>query len=67
MPRLDLDLPGVAKKIGCSPWTVRFYVRAGKIPYYRPGGGRGKLAFSETEIDEWLKKKRQGECSTVAA
>ena len=65
--RLDLNINTVAEKIGRSPWTIRYYVRAGKIPFYRPGGGRGKLAFSEAEIDRWLEKNRQAEREHVSA
>ena len=67
MPNLDLDLPAVAKKTNRSPWTIRFYVRARKIPFYRPGGGRGKLAFDSKEIDQWLLKNRQAEHDVAVA
>ena len=59
MPNPTLDISAVARKIGRSPWTVRYYVRAGLIPCYRPGGRRGKLAFDESEIDRWLQARHQ--------
>ncbi len=59
MPKLDLDLKAVSAKIGRSTWTTRYYVRTGRIPFYRPGGAdRGKLAFDSDEINRWLIEQR---------
>jgi excisionase family DNA binding protein len=56
MPKLDVY--EVAKRIGRSPWSVRAYVRRGRIPFYRPGGERGHLVFDSEEIDRWLENQR---------
>ena len=32
-----LDVPGVAKILGCSPDTIRAEIRAGRLPHVRVG------------------------------
>jgi predicted site-specific integrase-resolvase len=57
MPKIDVY--EVAERIGRSPWSVRMYVRQGRIPHFRPGGERGHLVFDSEEIDRWLESQRR--------
>jgi len=44
--------------LGCAPWTVREKARRGVIPHYRPYGPRGRIAFSVTDLEAWIRTKR---------
>jgi hypothetical protein len=53
-----LDMPAVAKLIGCSAWTVRQkYVPAG-LPHLRTGPN-GKLLFYKNQVIRWLLRQQQ--------
>jgi hypothetical protein len=52
-----LDLKGVARLIGCSPWTVRQKLIPMGLPHFRSGAS-GKLIFYEAQIVRWIQHKQ---------
>jgi hypothetical protein len=53
-----LDIAGVAKLIGCSPWTVRQKLLP-SLPHLRFGAS-GKLIFYRDQVIRWIENKQQG-------
>ena len=47
-----------AEILGLSPWTVREKARLRQLPYYRPFGARGRLAFSPEDLSAFLRASR---------
>ena len=52
-----LNASQVADMFGCSPKTVRTWVKGGHIPYFRLPGGR--LRFRRYELEEWVDARAQ--------
>ena len=42
----------VAERSGLAPITVRRYAKAGKIPYFQPGGEKARLLFPADCIEQ---------------
>jgi len=57
-----LDIGGVAKLIGVSPWTVRRKYLPIGLPHLRVGPS-GKLLFYSTLVTRWLMRRQKGEKS----
>lgn len=54
---LTMTLPQAAKLIGMSPFTVRRWVAAGRIPKIE---GDRRLRFSRAALEEWAKSNLVG-------
>ena len=48
-----LDVPGASAHLGLTPNSIRGLVKRGQLPVYRTKNGR--LRFSMTELDEWVR------------
>jgi excisionase family DNA binding protein len=44
----------LARRLGCSIWAVYRLVRNGRIPYDRPGRGRGTYEFDAAAVEKAL-------------
>ena len=47
-----LNVSDVAQLFGCSPKTVRSWVKDGQIPHFRLPGGH--LRFRRAQIEQWI-------------
>ncbi len=48
-----LDIKGVARLIGCSPWTVRQVLIPDGLPCFR-AAANGKLIFYRQQVVRWV-------------
>jgi excisionase family DNA binding protein len=55
-----LSVKDAAKYLGVSAHTVRDMVDSGKLTYYRPGNGRGKISFRGADLEAYLEGVRFG-------
>ena len=55
-----LSIRGVARLLGCSPWTVRQKFLLAGLPHFR-SGRHGKFVFYRNQIVQWIldNQKRQ--------
>lgn len=58
---LDVNAAEAARRLGVTTRTLRRWVSAGTIPYYRTPGGH--LRFSPAKLEEW---KRQSVAGSAA-
>jgi len=56
---VPLDIRGVARLIGCSPWTVRQRLMPSGLPYFRSGAS-GKLIFYTDQVIRWIENQQKG-------
>jgi hypothetical protein len=56
---VPLDMRGVARLIGCSPWTVRQRLMPSGLPYFRSGAS-GKFIFYTDQVIRWIENQQQG-------
>ena len=54
-----LDIRGVAKLIGCSPWTVRQTLIPRGLPHFRFKAS-GRLNFYQDQVVRWIENQQQG-------
>lgn len=53
-----LDIRGIARLIGCSPWTVRQRFMPSGLPHFRSGAS-GKLIFYTDQVIRWIENQQQ--------
>jgi excisionase family DNA binding protein len=51
----NMDIRAAASRIGCSPFTLRTWVRQRMIPYIRVGR---RIVFDPSEVEEFLARNR---------
>jgi len=56
-----LKVPDVAKRLNVSEYTVREWLRTGRLAGYRPGGTKAGWRVSEADLDACLKSVRRPE------
>jgi excisionase family DNA binding protein len=49
------QVPEVAELLGVAPSTVYDLARERKIPHRRIGTGRGRIVFTEQDVEEFLR------------
>ena len=54
-----LDIRGVARLIGCSPWNVRQRWIPKGLPHLRSGAS-GRLIFYEAQVVRWIERQQKG-------
>ena len=54
-----LNLREAARRIGCSPWTLRHTFVPKGLPVFRSGAS-SKLIFFEDQLVAWIKKTQGG-------
>jgi excisionase family DNA binding protein len=52
--RETMDAHAVAQRLGVSVFTVKREVKRGALNFYRIGVGRGRLRFTEAQIQKYL-------------
>ena len=50
-----LTLPQAALYLGTSPGTLREWIRAHRLPHYKPGKA---LLFKRIELEQWMDRHR---------
>ena len=55
---VPLDIRGVARLIGCSPWTVRQRHMTHGLPHFR-AGANGKLIFYRGQVVRWIESQQK--------
>jgi excisionase family DNA binding protein len=55
MNKRNLDIRAAAARIGCSPFTLRTWVRQRMIPYIRVGR---RIVFDPGEVEAFLARNR---------
>ena len=53
MPEKWVNLEDIAEHLSLSQYTVRAWVREGKLPVYRAGK---RYKFKISEVDEWVRE-----------
>ncbi|MBA3915517.1 MAG: hypothetical protein H0X25_17015 [Acidobacteriales bacterium] len=56
-----LSIRQVARKLGCSPWTVRQTLIPQGLPHVRLQSGAGKLIFFDRQVVRWILSRQQRE------
>jgi excisionase family DNA binding protein len=51
----NMDIRATATRIGCSPYTLRTWVRQRIIPYIRVGR---RIVFDPNQVEEFLARNR---------
>jgi excisionase family DNA binding protein len=55
MNKRNMDIRAAATRIGCSPFTLRTWVRQRTIPYIRVGR---RIVFDPSEVEAFLAQNR---------
>lgn len=51
-----LTVPEVAERIRVSTWTVKSWLRSGRLRGYRPGGTKAGWRVKETDLTAFLEQ-----------
>ncbi len=51
-----LDVPGAAKRLGCSERFIRRLIQERRVPFVRLAGT--KIRFLESDLDRWVVSQR---------
>jgi excisionase family DNA binding protein len=49
-----MDARAIARRLGVSVFTVKREVKRGALGFYRVGSGKGRLRFTEEQLEKYL-------------
>lgn len=55
-----LTVKQFAEKYGKHPYTIRAWIKMGRLKAYRPGGLRGQILIASGAFEEMMQKSQVG-------